>query len=109
MGGKSAIIMPDVQRNLEIVGKQIKLARLRRNLSAELVAERAGISCTTLRAVEKGIPTVAMGTYAAVLHALHGMDTDLRLIAKDELLDQRYKENNVPVPIRAKRRSKSKW
>ena len=48
-------------------GAANKDARLRRNLSTELVAERAGISRATLWAVEKGTPTVAIGTYAAVL------------------------------------------
>ncbi len=36
------------------MGEQIKMARLHRNLSTELVAERAGISRVTLWAVEKG-------------------------------------------------------
>ena len=55
------------------MGEQIKLARLRRNLSAELVAERAGISRASLWKVEKGSPAVAMGIYAAVLHALNNL------------------------------------
>ena len=50
--------MPDTQKILENMGEQIKMARLRRNLSTELVAERAGISRATLWAVEKGTPTV---------------------------------------------------
>lgn len=35
--------MPDTQKILENMGEQIKMARLRRNLSAELVAELQGI------------------------------------------------------------------
>ena len=54
MSKKSVAIMPSTQRVLDTMGEQIKLARLRRNLSAELVAERAGISRATLWAVEKG-------------------------------------------------------
>ena len=39
-------IMPGTEEILKALGEQIKLARLRRDLSAELVAERAGIiSC----------------------------------------------------------------
>ena len=85
------------------MGEQIKLARLRRNLSTELVAERAGISRATLWAVEKGTPTVAIGTYAAVLHALGGMDKDLGLIAKDEIYAKRIQDFNIKVPKRARR------
>jgi DNA-binding XRE family transcriptional regulator len=46
------------------------MARLRRHLPSELVAERAYISRQTLTAIEKGSPSVAIGAYAAVLHAL---------------------------------------
>ena len=77
-------IMPGTERILKTVGEQIKLARLRRNLTAELVAERAGVSRSTLWKVESGNPAVAMGIYAAVLHALNNMDQDLLLIAKDD-------------------------
>ena len=58
MSKKSVVIMPDTQKVLENMGEQIKMARLRRNLSTELVAERAGISRATLWAVEKGTPVL---------------------------------------------------
>ena len=94
---KKVIIMPDTQKLLFQMGEQIKLARLRRNLSSELVAERAGISRTTLWSIEKGEPSVAIGAYAAVLHAINGMDRDLILIAKDEDLSQKIRELNIQV------------
>lgn len=59
------------------MGEQIKLTRLRRKLSSVLVSQRAGISRATLWSVEKGSPSVAIGIYAAVLHALNNMDSDL--------------------------------
>ncbi len=103
MSKKSVIIMPKTQKILENMGERIKLARLRRNLAAELVAEKAGISRATLWSVEKGSPTVSMGTYAAVLHALGGMDKDLELIAKDDEFGRRLQDLNLTVPKRAKR------
>ena len=93
--------MPDTKRILEIMGEQIKKARLRRNLAAELVAERAGISRATLWAVEKGTPTVAIGTYAAVLHALNNMDQDLLLIAKDDELGRKLQDLELITRKRA--------
>lgn len=84
MNRKNIVVIPDTQRKLVQMGEQIKLARLRRKLSVELVAERAGISRTTLWNIEKGSSSVAIGAYAAVLHALGGMDKDLLLIAKDD-------------------------
>ena len=104
MSKKTVVIMPDTQKIMENMGEQIKLARLRRNLSAELVAERAGISRATLWAVEKGSPSVAMGSYAAVLHALGGMDKDLELIAKDDEFGRRLQDMNLIAPKRAKRK-----
>lgn len=74
----------ETENILKEMGEQIKLARLRRNLSAELVSERAGISRTTLWKIESGNPAVAMGMYASVLHALGNMDKELLLIAKDD-------------------------
>ena len=74
MPKKTVDILPATQDILNTMGEQIKLARLRRNLSVELVAERADISRATLWKVEKGDKTVAIGIYAAVLHALNGMD-----------------------------------
>ena len=84
MSKRTAVVMPKTQNILEQMGEQIKLARLRRNLSAELIAERAGISRATLWEIEKGASTVSIGAYAAVLHAIGGMDKDLLLIAKDD-------------------------
>jgi len=74
-------IMPDTEEILKTMGEQIKIARLRRDLSATLVAERAGISRASLWKVESGNPSVAIGIYAAVLHALNNLDKDFLLVA----------------------------
>lgn len=85
-------ILPDTENILKTMGEQIKLARLRRKLSAALVAERAGVSRSTLWKVENGNPSVAIGMYAAVLHALNNMDTDLLKIAADDELGRRLQD-----------------
>ena len=84
MSKKTNLMYPSMLKNLELMGEQIKLARLRRELSVALVCERAGISRATLWQIERGASTVSIGSYAAVLHALGGMDKDLVLIAKDD-------------------------
>ena len=104
MSKKTVLVMPDTQKVLENMGEQIKMARLRRNLSTALVAERAGISRATLWAVEKGTSTVAIGIYAAVLHALGGMDRDLELVAQDDEFGRRIQDMNLVMPKRAKRK-----
>ena len=97
-------ILPKTEEILKTMGEQIKLARLRRSLSAELVAERAGISRASLWKVEKGDPSVAMGIYAAVLHALNNLDQDLLLIAKDDELGRQLQDLNLITRKRAPRR-----
>lgn len=107
MKNRKTAIMPQTQKILETMGDQIKLARLRRDLTVELVAERAGISRATLWSVEKGSPSVAMGTYAAVLHALNNMDRDLLKIAEDDQLGRKLQDLKLPRKKRATGRVKS--
>ena len=94
-------ILPGTEEILSTMGEQIKLARLRRRLSTELVAERAGVSRSTLWKVEKGDPSVAMGIYAAVLHALNNMDKDLLLVAKDDELGRQLQDLELITRKRA--------
>ncbi len=101
---RSADIMSQTQMLLSTMGEQIKMARLRRKLSVDLVSERAGISRASLWAVEKGSPSVAMGIYAAVLHALNGMDKDLLKIAKDDELGRMLQDMDLPIRRRAPKR-----
>ena len=88
-------IMPDTENIVKTMGEQIKMARLRRKLSATLVAERAGISLSTLWKVENGNPSVAVGIYAAVLHALNNMDKDLLKIAGDDELGRKLQDMDL--------------
>jgi transcriptional regulator with XRE-family HTH domain len=104
MAKKSVTVMPKTQGYLTQMGEQIKLARLRRKLSVDLVAERVGISRSTLWSVEKGSPSVAIGTYAAVLHALNGMDKDLLLVAKDDELGRKLQDIDLLPKKRAPKR-----
>ncbi len=103
MGRKAVLILPGTAEILSRMGEQIRLARLRRNLSVELVAERADISRATLWKVEKGDPSVAIGIYAAVLHALNNMDTDLLLVAKDDVMGRTMQDLKLSVRKRARK------
>lgn len=106
MGRKAVIVMPQTQKVLSQMGEQIRLARLRRHLTSELVAERAGISRQTVTAIEKGSISVAIGAYAAVLHALGGLEQDLLLIAKDDDLGRKLQDLDLPQRQRAPRQRK---
>ena len=80
-----------LEENMKIIGEQIKLARLRRNLSRAQVAERAMCSELTEARVEKGSPTVAIGTYLRILYALQ-LEDDILLIAKDDILGRELQD-----------------
>lgn len=101
MKKRTILLFPDTIKILEQMGEQIKLARLRRNLSVELISERANISRATLWSIEKGSPSVAIGYYAAVLHALNDMDKDLLLIAQDDKLGRTIQDLNLTTRRRA--------
>ena len=103
MGRKGVTVLPHTQEILQQMGEQIKMARLRRDLSVELVAERACDSRATIWNVEKGTPSVAIGIYAAVLHALNNMDEDLLLVAKDDALGRKLQDLSLKTRRRAPR------
>src|SRR5260370_41149921 len=52
------------------VGQDIPDARLRRRIPTAIMSQRALVTRTTLHKVERGDPTVAMGTYCTVLFVL---------------------------------------
>lgn len=80
---KEVVLYPREKRMLVQVGRQIRLARLRRKASCELTAQRAKISRATLWKIEKGDPTVSMGAYLSVLFALR-LEKDILLLAKED-------------------------
>ena len=96
-------LLPNQQRTLTTLGENIKYARLRRDLSSEQVAERAGISRNTLIKIEKGDESVAVGYYFRVLVAL-GLDKDILLIAKDDELGRRLQDAKLTVKGRASKK-----
>lgn len=89
------------------MGENIRFARLRRKLSAELVAERAGVSRPTLRAVERGDPGVSLGVFLSVLASL-GLAQDLAQIARDDNLGRKLQDADLQIKQRAPRRKKTK-
>ena len=91
--------MPKQKKILIILGENIKLARLRRKLSAEQVSERAGISRRTLVSIEQGAESVAIGSYLQVLFVL-GLSNDLLLVAKDDVLGRKLQDAKLTRPKR---------
>ena len=92
-----------LEQKMQVVGEQIKLARLRRNLSVAQVAERATCSPLTVSRIEKGAPTVAIGIYLRVLYALQ-LDDDILFLAKDDELGRVLQDMNLPQRERASKK-----
>jgi len=89
-----------LEEKMQIVGEQIKLARLRRNLSISQIAERAMVSVLTVSRVEKGLPTVAIGIFLRVLYALQ-LDDDILGLAKDDLMGKALQDMGLKTRKRA--------
>ena len=104
MAKKTVIVLPKTEDLLRTFGENIRLARLRRNITAKLEAERAGISIATLAKIENGAPTVAIGQYMQVLLTL-GLERDILKVAADDELGRKLQDIGLSVRRRASKRS----
>jgi transcriptional regulator with XRE-family HTH domain len=105
MNSRMYPLLPKLQKILEQMGENIKLARLRRKLTANQVAERAGITRTTLWNIEKGSSKVALGSYCMVLFVL-GLADDLLKIATDDTFGRKLQDAGLLVKKRAPKKIK---
>jgi DNA-binding XRE family transcriptional regulator len=94
-----------VTRALRKLGHDLRDARRRRRIPAEIAAARASISRTTLVKIEKGEPGVAIGNYAAVLFVL-GMTERLSALAapQNDAVGLQLEEEHLPQRIRRSRK-----
>ena len=105
MTKKQIILLPKARKILTEVGENIKLARLRRKLSSQQVAERANISRPTLLSIEKGFASVSIGSYLQVSMVM-GLEKDFLLLARDDELGRKLQDANLISKQRAPKRKK---
>ena len=91
MARKTAPLLPRIARLLTDLGERLKLARLRRRLTAKQVAERAGMSVMTLRSLESGGSGVTMGAYLSVMQVL-GLEQDLNKVGESDEMGRRLQD-----------------
>ena len=86
---------------LRKLGQDINDARRRRRITAQLMAQRAGLSRSTIGKIEKGDPTTSMGSYGAVLFVL-GMEKRLSDLVDSihDLVGRRLEDENLPQRVR---------
>lgn len=96
-------LLPATQALLRQFAERLRLARLRRRLTAKQVAERAGMAPMTLRNVERGEPGVTMGAYIAVMQVL-GVEQDLQLLAGEDFLGRELQDSRLQSTASPKRK-----
>ncbi|RZI45156.1 helix-turn-helix domain-containing protein [Rickettsiales endosymbiont of Peranema trichophorum] len=86
---------------LRKLGQDINDARRRRRISAQLMAQRAGLSRSTIGKIEKGEPTTSMGSYGAVLFVL-GMEKRMSDLVDSvhDIVGRRLEDEHLPKRVR---------
>jgi transcriptional regulator with XRE-family HTH domain len=108
MPRKPPIVFPQEQELLAQFGVRLKLARLRRKLSNAIVAQRAGISRSSLYKVEAGDPGATLGSYLRVLAVL-GLEGDIHALAADDKVGRKLQDLALqPSPTLHRRRPAAK-
>ena len=100
MAKKIAPLLPFTEELLRHLGDRLRLARLRRRLSARQVAERAGMAPMTLRSLERGGSGVTIGAYLSVMQVL-GVEQDLALLAQADPVGRALQDARLPGQGRA--------
>ena len=95
-----------VQQALIQLGRNIHIARLRRKLRLEDLAERVGVSRYVMSDIEKGKPTTSIGSYIGALWAL-GLTDDLKNIADPDRDTEGKALENARAPSTAPKRKKA--
>jgi transcriptional regulator with XRE-family HTH domain len=91
MPSKSPLVFPAEQQLLTALGERIRLARKRRKLAATAVAQRSGISRSSLHKVESGDAAVTLGVYVRVL-ATMGLEGDINGLAADDVVGRKLQD-----------------
>ena len=106
MGASRSRFLPlPVRRLLDRLGPDIRDARRRRRIPTATMAQRAGISRTTLHRVERGDPGVSLGIYATVLFVL-GLEERIADLAdpRNDTVGLDLEAEALPKRIRGRRR-----
>ncbi len=92
------------RRTARTLGEYISTFRRLQGLTAEQVADRAGITRTTLRKLEQGEPSVGLDVFLEVCRVLGVLDFVLEgMNPYETALGQSLAEQNLSLPKRVRR------
>ncbi|MCP1107724.1 helix-turn-helix domain-containing protein [Serratia nevei] len=94
MAKRTAPLLPTTNQLLIEFGERLKLARMRRQLTAKQVAERAGMSPMTLRSLEAGGAGVTIGAYLSVMQVL-GLEKDLAMLGAEDAIGRQLQDSRM--------------
>ncbi|MDR1365664.1 MAG: helix-turn-helix transcriptional regulator [Holosporales bacterium] len=98
---KKIVLHIPVKRALRKLSKDIKEARIRRNITIAMVAERAGVTAITVAKIEQGDPSVSFGTYATVIFILGMIDKLQNLLdLSGDIIGRQLAEEQLPKRVR---------
>jgi transcriptional regulator with XRE-family HTH domain len=86
------------------LGRRLRAARIERNDTMEVFAQRLGVSVGTVRAMERGAPTVQVGAWLNALWVLNQLDTVTHVLEPKESLLERIRAEEKGRRQRASRR-----
>ena len=103
------VLPPRVRRALVKFGADISVARRRRGITTQMMADRLGVARTTYNRVERGDPRVAIGTPMMALFVL-GLGTPITqlLDPKSDETGMLLEAERLPKRVRPKREPQAK-
>ncbi len=102
MSNRSLPPYPRYTRLAADLGERIRLARLRRRMTADRMAERMGVTRVTLHRLEQGNLSVGFGVLVRALGVL-GLEEDIAAIAADDELGRQLADAAVKPTYRPRR------
>jgi transcriptional regulator with XRE-family HTH domain len=104
----NALPMPaPVERAIEKLGRDISLARRRRHISQQSLAERIGSSLATVRRLEKGDPRIPLQYVARALYVFGELERLNQLLDTGaDVIGLTLMDEQLPQRVRTRKQTK---
>lgn len=97
------MLSPEMQARLRQIGKNLQVARKRRQKTVKQAAEMMGTSLSSVRRMEVGDPSVRVETYLAALE-VYQLDHTLRFAdPEDDRIGLALEKQRLPQRVRTRK------